>query len=166
MRLPELQTRTLQGQDKSLPADLPAERTLVVIAFQQRHQSDVDAWMAVAADRGWLTDLSSGPSQTTDDVVPRFAVIEIPCITRRWGPVRRFIDGGMATTIAVPEVLARTWTAYTDVGKVQRALEIPDSSEIWVGVVDRDGNVRDHVDGLPTDSTIPVITSAMAPPGD
>lgn len=39
MHFPALDTRTLSGVDKHLPADLPADRTLLALAFQQRHQS-------------------------------------------------------------------------------------------------------------------------------
>lgn len=157
MTFPTIPTRTLQGVDKQLPADLPAARTLVIVAFQQRHQRDVDAWMAVAEDRGWLTDLTvAQPTQ------PRFAAIEIPCISRRWGPARRFIDGGMTAGIRVPTVLARTWTAYTDVGRVQRALGVANSDDIWVGVVQPDGEILATTMGVPTEKGVAVIASVMA----
>lgn len=164
MELPAVETRTLQGAPKLLPDDLPAQRTLVVLAFQQRHQRDVDEWMAIADRRGWLTDLSDPGSTSLGGSKPSRAVIEVPCISRRWGPVRRFIDGGMATTIAVPEVLARTWTAYTDVGRVQRALQIADSGEIWVAVVEDDGTVTESVVGPPTEATEASIAHSMDAP--
>jgi len=157
MRLPDLATRTLQGVDKHLPADLPAERTLLALAFQQRHQQDVDAWMQVAEQHGWATDLAQ-PQSTR----PAYAAIEVPCISRRWGPARRFIDGGMTAGIRVPSILARTWTAYTDVGRVQRALGIVDSESIWVAVLDTDGGVLSETLGAPTDDSIAQIVSAMS----
>lgn len=157
MSFPSIPTRTLQGVDKHLPGDLPAARTLVIVAFQQRHQRDVDAWMAVAEDRGWLTDLAEPHSNQ-----PMFAAIEVPCISRRWGPARWFIDGGMTAGIRVPTVLARTWTAYTDVGRVQRALGVANSDDIWVGVVQPDGEVLATTMGVPTDEGVATIAEAMA----
>lgn len=158
MELPTFEARTLQGAAKVLPRDLPAERTLVLLAFHQRHQSDVDAWIGRAGDAGWAADLSAPAA-----LVHERAVIEVPCIGRRWSAGRRFIDGGMAASIRVPSVLARTWTAYTDVGRVQQALDIPDSEQIWVGVVARSGEVLAVAAGEPTSTSWPVIARAMAP---
>lgn len=81
MRFPTLDTRTQSGVDKHLPSDLPADRTLLALAFKQRHQTDVDAWMAVTERHGWATDLAQ-PHLTR----PAYATIEAPCISRRWGP--------------------------------------------------------------------------------
>ena len=156
MRFPTLDTRTLQGVDKHLPVDLPAYLTLLLLAFQQRHQRDVDEWMAVAERHGWLTDLAAPQSNRTE-----FAVIEVPCISRRWGPARRFIDGGMTAGIRVPTILARTWTAYTDVGRVQRALGIANSESIWVGVLTTDGDVLASTLGPPTNDGAALIAAAM-----
>ena len=165
MHFPEFGARSLQGAEKLLPADLPADRTLVILAFQQRHQRDVDAWMDVAERRGWLTDLASTTAPPTADTAlpgrPTHAAIEVPCISKRWGPVRRFIDGGMATGIRVPTVLARTWTTYTDVGRIQRALGIADSASIWVGVVASDGEVLAQTLGPPTEESEAPIAAAM-----
>lgn len=36
------------------------------------------------------------------------AVVEVPALSNRWRPVRRFIDGGMTRGIGDPGVLART----------------------------------------------------------
>lgn len=153
---PLVDARTLQGADKRLPADLPAARTLVVLAFHQRHQANVDAWIDRAAAAGLATDLTQ-----PGDSVPATAVIEVPCISRRWGPVRRFIDGGMTAGIRVPTVLARTWTTYTDVGRVQAALGIPNSDLVWAGVVSRDGDVLAHALGDVGDGNWAVIAQAL-----
>lgn len=156
MLFPPLSGQSLQGESRLIPAHLPAHRTLVLLAFKQSQQRDVDAWMAVADSKGWLPDLSKPQAQTL-----QWATIEVPCISRRWGLVRRFIDGGMATAIANPAVLARTWTVYTDVDRVQRALGIVDSANIWVGVLDTGGRVLAHVMGLPNEDACSVITAAM-----
>ena len=159
MRFPDLDTRTLQGIDKHLPADLPAQRTLLVLAFQQRHQRDVDEWMSEAEVHDWLTDLAAPPTS-----LPHYAAIEVPCISRRWGPARRFIDGGMTAGIRVPTVLARTWTAYTDVGRVQRALGIANSEQIWVAALATDGEVLAETLGPPNPDSTQLIAAAMAQP--
>ncbi|MFM9125086.1 MAG: hypothetical protein ACKOSO_08055 [Actinomycetota bacterium] len=50
MRLPELDGRTLLGDQVHLPGGLPAERTLVLFAFRQRHQGCVDRWIDRAVE--------------------------------------------------------------------------------------------------------------------
>ena len=57
-------------------------------------------------------------------------------IGARWQPVRQFIDGGMATSIRVPSVLARTVTVYGQIGQVEDALELPDRAQVCA-VVER-----------------------------
>ena len=150
-----MDTRTLQGVDQRLPDGLPAERTLLLLPFRQGQQRQVDAWIARADDAGWAADLTDGATDR------RYAVLEVPCISRRWSLGRSFIDGGMAASIRIPAVLARTWTAYTDVGRVQRALDIPDSEQTWVGVLSRSGEVLAHAAGEPTSRSWPPIAEAM-----
>lgn len=62
----------------------------------------------------------------------------------------------------LPNILARTWTAYTDVGRVQRAsLGIANSDQIWVAALDPDGEVLAETLGPPTDASAVFITAAM-----
>ena len=60
LRLARLRTRALDGTRRDLPQDLPAERTLVLLAYRQRHQRDVDAWIALAVANGRLEEVD-GP---------------------------------------------------------------------------------------------------------
>lgn len=89
-------------------------------------------------------------------------VIEIPVIGTQWRLGRRFIDGGMATTIGVPRVLARTITVYTDVGAFQRSLQIASSADVIAMVVARDGGVLARADGEPTDAGLAAILAALS----
>ena len=152
--MPTIDARALDGEQRRIPQDLPADRTLVLLAFKQWQQRQVDAWIARAESEGWAPDLSAADS-------PARATIEVPCIGRRWSPARRFIDGGMAASIRAPAILARTWTAYTDVGRVQRALGIPDSDQVHALVVDRAGMVLARAAGDPTERSWPTIAAAM-----
>jgi hypothetical protein len=105
-RFPDLDGRRLDGRAMRLPADLPAT-ALLLVAFHQWHQRDVDAWLA---------RVPAG--------VPAF---EVPMLGGRWLPARRFIDGGMARSIADEVVLARTVTVYGQVGVVRDAFELADT---------------------------------------
>jgi len=106
VKFPRVNGRSLAGDDVRLPDDLPAERTLALLAFQQRHQACVDRWIARAEAAGI-------PGSPLDmDAEDRACVVEIPVLSSGWKLGRGFIDGGMAANIRIPRVLARTITVY------------------------------------------------------
>ena len=147
LRLAPLRTRALDGTRRELPRDLPAERTLVLLAYRQRHQRDVDAWISLAVAHG----VPATP-RGVQGVMPT-AVIEVPFLSGRWLPARRLIDGGMAQGIADPDVLARTLTAYGAPARHRRACGLARAGaggrEVEVLVVDRGGGVHWHASGPP-----------------
>jgi hypothetical protein len=145
LRFPAVRGRSLLGREMALPADLPAELTLVVIAFRQWHQVRVDRWIARAVAAG-IPPTNRGATS----IMP-VAVVEVPVLATGWRPVRRFIDGGMTAGIGDPDVLARTITVYTNVAAFQRSLAIPGSDDVHALVVRRDGAVLAHARGDPDD---------------
>jgi len=154
-RFPDVAGRTLLGVDVTLPQDLPADRTLAVVAFQRWHQSRVDLWIARAVAAG------VPPTPRGQDGPMPTAVVEIPALSSRWRPVRRFIDGGMTAGIGDPDVLARTVTAYTDVDALRRALAIPNGEDVWAFVVTRDGTVLATSHGDPDEESWAPIAAAL-----
>ena len=88
-------------------------------------------------------------------------VVEVPVLSGRWRPARRFIDGGMTAGIGDPDVLARTITVYTDAGAFRRALAIPSSEDVWAYVVTRDGSVLASGHGEPDDEAWEPIAAAL-----
>ena len=155
-RFPTLEVRSLAGVDLVLPRDLTAPRTLVVCAFQQWHQHLVDAWIRWAVDDAGVAPTPLGLSATAPSVV-----VEVPVLGRRYRAARRFIDGGMARGIGVPEVLARTLTAYTDVPAFCRAAGIASTATIEVFVLRSDGDVLAHVTGPWSPAGGDVVTAAL-----
>jgi hypothetical protein len=89
-------------------------------------------------------------------------VVEIPVLSTRWKLGRGFIDGGMASSIRIPRVLARTITVYTNVSAFQRMLGIADSGDVQACVVTPDGEVLARVPGEPVDPAWDVIAEALA----
>ena len=124
---PFVDARNLEGRDGQLPTVFSGKRNVVMIAFQRQHQSLVDSWVP------WLEQKSASD--------PDLRFYEIPTIGRIWAPARRFIDGGMATAIRVPEILQRTFTVYGDVSRLTTPLGITDRSTITVLLVDDRGTV-------------------------
>jgi hypothetical protein len=157
MEFPRVDGRSLSGSEIALPSELPAPRTLALVAFQQRHQACVDRWIARAEAAGVPgSPVDMGPSDDT-------CVIEIPVLSTRWKVGRGFIDGGMASSIRVPRVLARTITVYTNVSAFQKVLGIPGSDDVQACVVTPAGEVLARVPGEPTDAAWGVIAEALRP---
>ena len=140
MRFPDLDGVSLLGEAKHLPADLPADPTLVLLAFRQRQQAQVDRWIARAAEA---------------------PVVEIPCLGRQWRPMRRFIDGGMASSIGDPVVLARTITVYGGVGALLRAIGADGPAEVQARVVRRDGEILAAASGEPEGDGWEAVAAAL-----
>lgn len=158
VEFPRVDGRSLAGGDFTLPADLPAPRTLALVAFQQRHQGCVDRWIAraeAAGVPGSPVDMSPGDET---------CVVEIPVLSTRWKLGRGFIDGGMASSIRIPRVLARTITVYTNVSAFQKVVGIPGSEEVQACVVTPAGEVLARVPGEPTDAAWGVIAEALGQP--
>jgi hypothetical protein len=156
VEFPHVEGRSLAGSDVRLPGDLPAPRTLALVAFQQRHQGCVDRWIARAEANGVPgSPLDMAPGDGT-------CVVEIPVLSTRWRLGRGFIDGGMASSIRIPRVLARTITVYTNVSAFQKLLGIADSDDVQACVVSPDGDVFARVPGEPTDAAWSVIAEALA----
>ena len=155
VRFPAVTGRSLLGRELALPRDFPAERTLAVVAFRQWHQARVDRWIARA-----VADGVPATPRGHAGALPA-AVVELPVLATTWRPVRRFIDGGMTSGIGDPDVLARTITIYTDVGRFQRSLAIPGGDEVHALVVDRDGTILARGAGDPQDRDWEGILAAL-----
>jgi hypothetical protein len=143
-RFPALATHNLDGAAVTVPDDLPGPADLVVLAFRRRQQADVDGWRAAVA-----TDWREG-----------LGFWEVPVIGRGWGPLRGWIDGGMAGAIGNPEIRAHTLTVYTDVGVVQRALGIAGSGAV-VAILVVDGEVRWQTTGAVDPARLAGLRSAL-----
>ncbi len=128
MRFPSITARSLEGLEVRLPDDFGGARNVVIVAFQRHQQGLVDSWVP------WLEERA--------DADPDLRFYELPTIGRLWIPMRRFIDGGMASAIREPVILKRTLTFYGDVGRVTGPLGIESRSTIALFLVDGSGVVH------------------------
>jgi hypothetical protein len=128
LSFPRLAARDLDGRKVALPAGLPGEWTVVIVAFQRQQQELVDSWVP------WLEQ------RTAAD--PRLGFAELPAIGLQWRSARPVIDGGMAAAIRDQQTRRRTLTVYTDLRRVTAPLGIADRGTIWLFLVDRAGRVR------------------------
>ena len=147
-RFPTVEARALDGRKLMLPDELDGGRNLLAVAFQRRHQTDVDTWLDEFTSLGEEhEDLFTG---------------EVPTLSRRWAPVRGFIDGGMAAAIPDPQTRASTMTVYGDVSRVSDSLGLPDRVRIAVVLCDREGRVFWLHRGPRTDEAAAGLRDALA----
>lgn len=145
MRFPLLHGRDLEFRERRIPDDLPGERRVVIVAFHQRHQRVVDAWVDALERRG----------------IPDLRYFEIPTIGLRWRWVRNAIDGGMATAIRDVAVRERTVTVYTRLGPIVRALGLRDRRDVFVAALAPDGSIVASAVGGPTPERVDAIAGAL-----
>lgn len=157
LTFPALEVRSLSGTHWTLPDDLPVPRTLVVCAFKQWHQRLVDEWIEWAVREAGVSPTPRGLAPGAETLV-----IEVPMISRRYRPARGFIDGGMTAGIRVPDVLARTFTAYTDVGAFRAAAGITTTETVTAFVVQRDGAVLARITGPVEEARCAEVARALA----
>lgn len=117
---------TLAGAALTVPDDLTGP-TLLLFAYRQWQQRDVDTWIAAGRDTG-------------------VRLLEVPVLGRRWLPGRRFIDGGMASNMdrATRE---QTMCVYTHVENFRRDVLGVSSTKVLAVLVDADGRVAWHALG-------------------
>jgi hypothetical protein len=149
MRFPEVTGRNLEGRQLNLPADFGAARTIVLVAFRQRQQREVDSWMPEltalrAAHRG-------------------LQVYEIPTLSSGWTPLRGWIDGGMARGIKDQQVREATVTLYIRKGPFKDALGITSEDAIHLLLLDAEGRVTFRTTGPANAAGVTALRSALAP---
>jgi hypothetical protein len=124
---PRVSGQNLNRQHYQLPEDFEGEVNLVIIAFQQVHQMDVDTWVPVAREMR--------------SRYPGLYFYELPTIWRMNRIARAMLDGGMRAGIPSRETRQATITLYLDKEPFRRALDIPDEREIVVLLVDNCGKI-------------------------
>ena len=124
--LPAVRGKDLNGKPWRAPADFPANRTLVILGYDQEQQAAIDTWTAGMG----LTQ----PGNALPWV--EMPVIDEPGMVMRW-----IIDTGMQRGIPGKDARSHVWTAYTDRKSFLKSCGIDTVDEIHVLVVTRDGAV-------------------------
>ncbi|MDJ0792432.1 MAG: hypothetical protein QNJ71_11090 [Acidimicrobiia bacterium] len=124
---PTVEGSSLSKTRHRLPETLEHEVNLLMIAFQQRQQGDVESWVPLAGDLAAEFD--------------GFGAYELPVIPRGYRPFAGFIDGGMRAGIPDPAVRAATITLYIDRNTFMQSLEIPDTESIVPMLVRPSGEI-------------------------
>ncbi len=130
--LPAVSATTLGKQVVQWPQGLPAERTLLLIAFSRSQQPDVDSWV-----KGLELKAAQAP-----------AWFEVPIINNPGTIGRWFIDNGMRRGIASAEDRAHVVTIYADKKAMMRQMGLSDETKIHAVVVDRKGSIHADIRGV------------------
>ncbi len=134
MKFPNVQGSNLSGKHYRLPRDFEGEYNVVIIPFQRHQQDNVDTWGP------FLENLAGKHSAVR--------YYELPTI-QNYGRLQQFfIDSGMRGGIPDPRVRARTITLYLDVAAFNAALNLPTIDDIYILLLNRNGDVlwRTHGD--------------------
>lgn len=127
MGFPNVQGSNLQGRKFNLPRDFEGAYNIVLIAFQQHQQYDVETWMPfVRALAGQH---------------PSLRYYELPTIWRMPFFKRLMLD--MSMRMGIPDKATRevTITLYLDKPTFRRALGIHNEHDITILLVDPAGRI-------------------------
>ena len=127
MQFPRVSGSNLQRQKVELPQGFEGEQNLVLIAFQQWQQTQVDTWLPFA--------------RQLEDSHPTVRYYELPTIRRLNPLARTFINEGMRAGIPDPVARERTITLYVEKDAFRKALQLSSEQDIHVLLVDRQGKV-------------------------
>ena len=142
---PRVDTADLNGRILSFPDQLPSDPTLILVAFKQRQQKNLDGWIAAM-------DLSAPDAPDW---------IEMPVIANYGAIWRGFIDNGMRSGITKTEDRARVFTVYVDPDRFRSFFEMPTDEEVYLMVVGQNGAVLETVQGDHTKAKEALIRSAL-----
>ena len=117
----------LNRQEFEFPRDFGAELNLVIVPFQQWQQNTVNTWVPYVQD--------------LEDEFPNFIYYELPTIYEMPVLSRTFLNEGMRAGIPDETARQRTITLYLDKPKFKSALGIASEEDIYLFLVDRDGEI-------------------------
>jgi hypothetical protein len=156
MQFPTVSGSNLKRRKLTLPQDLQGEQNLVLIAFQQWQQAQIDTWIPFA--------------RQLEEAYPAVRYYELPTIQRLNTLARTFINEGMRA--GIPDVVARerTITLYLDKKAFREALQLPDEDNIYALLLDRQGRILWRAEGSFTpeqgESLVAVLRGAQQLAGD
>jgi len=130
---PNLIAENLNRDEIEIPSQLQGRLNVLIVAFQQWHQTLVDTWIPLLADLAGQN--------------PEFDFYELPTIRKMNFVYRGFIDGGMRAGIRSKDTRGRTITLYIDKTPFKEALEIETEDTIYVFLVDKQGEIHWRSEG-------------------
>lgn len=126
-QFPTVSGYNLHRKELVFPRDFAGDLNLVIVPFQRYQQAIVNTWIPFA--------------QETEGTFPGFYYYEFPTIYQMSAVGRTFLNEGMRAGIPDQTARDRTVTLYLDKDEFKTALDIPREDDIYLFLLDRDGNI-------------------------
>lgn len=133
---PRVTGYNLDRQELEFPRDFAGEVNLVFIPFQRYHQDTVDTW---------IPRIQQIEAENTG-----FFYYEMPTLTSMSTVYRTFLNEGMRAGIPDSTSRQRTITLYLDKEGFKSALDIPNEREIYLFLVNKQGEILWRTEGAYT----------------
>jgi hypothetical protein len=144
-RMPSIAAENLNERAMTLPADLPAEKTLVLMAFQREQQEEVDTWI-----KGM--DLTNA----------KLPWLEVPVVGAAGSFRRGVVNGGMRMGIRDEAVRERIVTLFTDRVALLRTMGLPGEGKVVLALVmNRSGEVLAQAQGRHSSEKAQLLLAAL-----
>jgi hypothetical protein len=127
---PPIESENLLKEAVRLPEQLPADRSLLIMAFQREQQENVETWI-----HGMHLENSPLPW------------LEIPLIDNPGMLGRWFINSGMRSGIPDDYTRAHVISLYPDKAEFLGAIGIEDEGAVYALVVTRKGEIVERIKG-------------------
>jgi hypothetical protein len=145
-RLPPLTAKRLDQQLVVLPHELPAERTLAIVAFQIGQRGEVDSWIR-------------GLNLETDPTIPWF---KMPVFNDPGNEsARNDIESRMLARHPAGKDPSRLIPVFTDRQAFMRAAGLTGTEHAWVLVLDRQGKVLARAEGAYDESKAQALRETL-----
>lgn len=132
-RFPETSGKDLLRRSRNLPADFAGDLNIVLVAFQQWQQRQVDSWVPFL--------------RTLENSMSSLRYYELPVIQQMNWLSETFINEGMRAGIPDPDTRERTITLYLDKTAFRQALGLDSEDTIHIVVTNRYGQVFGRLHG-------------------
>jgi hypothetical protein len=136
MHFPVVSGYNLNRQEFEFPRDFEGDYNLLIVPFQQYQQQIVNTWIPFA--------------QEVEASFPGFIYYELPTIYEMPVLSRTFINEGMRAGIPDRTARERTITLYLDKEVFKSALGISTEDDIYLFLVNRDGDIAWRASGAYT----------------
>lgn len=125
---PPAEGRRLDGTDVSLPDDLPADATLVVVLFRDELDPLADQW-ARLGDR------------LAETYGERVATLEAPVVNKKLKVFGKLTTVGIRGQVETEDERDRTVPLFVDVKAFRKELGLKSTGDVYAFLLDRDGRI-------------------------
>lgn len=150
MQFPEIKTKTLSGRTLRIPSDLTAEKTLLVLVFEDSGKYEEPQGQATK----WL-ELYEKELKPVG-----FACYELPMMSGKYRLMSFIIDSGMRSGIP-PGRHDQVASFYGDKKRYMEKLGIYDLRRTYVYLIDKQGEILFKTSGEPKEAHLKQLLSLL-----